>query len=202
MEQEKEVQFYSAAVNAWFGTRIEHDRSLLTLAAGGIGLLLTLLSTVGVRSSEGAVLYSATLLSFLICLGSVLWIFRRNSTHLQEIIKNNVAGDAILRTLDAVAIGSFFLGAILSSIIGITVAVHSLHSSEENMSGENKSIGGLTQDSFDGVTNLRPGATDMTKSFEGATALRPAPTTPSPTQQPATLPDAPVPTSQSTTDQK
>lgn len=50
--QEKDIQFYAASVTAWFNTRLEHDKSLLALSAGGIGLLVTLLTTVGVKSIE------------------------------------------------------------------------------------------------------------------------------------------------------
>ena len=46
----KAVAFYSAAVQAWVTTRMEKDRALLNLAAGGIGLLVTLLTTVGPSS--------------------------------------------------------------------------------------------------------------------------------------------------------
>lgn len=125
-DQEKEVEFYSAAVNAWFGTRLEHDRSLLVLATGGIGLLITLLSTIGARSCVEVMLYSGALLSFLICLASILWIFKRNATHLEEIIQNKVERDPVLRRLDIAALASFFAGVALSSIIGILAAVQSL----------------------------------------------------------------------------
>ncbi|MEJ1250641.1 hypothetical protein, partial [Denitratimonas tolerans] len=195
-ERDKEIQWYSATVNAWYGTRLEHDRSLLTLSAGAIGLLITLLSTVGVSSVESALLYGAAIFSFLISLASVLWVFRRNGTHLTEILRSNAAGDAVLRTLDAVAIGSFFFGVVLASIIGISAAVHSLQPSEVSMSGEQKTQG-QSQDlneSFNGATSMRPTQGDLKKSFDGAMALRPAPAT-SPAQEtsaPAPAPDAPA----------
>ena len=36
----KEVEFYAANVGAWLNTSLEHDKSILTLSAGGIGLLV------------------------------------------------------------------------------------------------------------------------------------------------------------------
>lgn len=195
-EQEKEVQWYSATVNAWFSTRLEHDRSLLTLSAGAIGLLITLLSTVGVKSVESALLYGAAMLSFLISLASVLWIFRRNGTHLTEIIRSNAFGDPVLRMLDAVAIGSFFFGVVLSSIIGISAAVHSLQPSEVGMSGEQKTQGQSQNlnESFNGATSMRPTQGDLKKSFDGAVALRPAPTTSPAQQSPTPAPATPAQT--------
>lgn len=186
-DQEKELQFYSAVVNAWFSTRAELDRSLLTLSAAGIGLLVTLLSTVGVGSVEGVVLYIAALLSFLICLGAVLWIFARNASHLQEIVHSAAQADRLLGALDVTAAISFQVAAVLSCIIGIATAVQSFRSHEVSMSEDQKSRG-LAQDSFNGATNMRPAQTDLTKSFNGAAALKPS-------SNPTSAPQATVPAS-------
>lgn len=61
IEDQKRVEFYSAGLAAWYATRLEHDKSLLTLSAGGIGLLMTLMTTVGVSSAESLVLYVCAL---------------------------------------------------------------------------------------------------------------------------------------------
>jgi hypothetical protein len=39
---QKEVEYYAAQVNAWLNTKFEHDKSLLTLSAGGLGLLISI----------------------------------------------------------------------------------------------------------------------------------------------------------------
>lgn len=127
-DQDKEVQFYSSAVSAWFETRLEHDKSLLTLSAGGIGLLVTLLSAVGGHQVWVIILYVLALLSFLICLGTVLWIFKANATYLEKILNTNEKPrDDCLGMLDIVAIVSFAIGAVLSSVIGVITAVHHLN---------------------------------------------------------------------------
>ena len=54
---QKEIALYSAVVQAWAGTRMEKDRSILNLSAAGIGLLVTLLTTVGVTARCQLVLY-------------------------------------------------------------------------------------------------------------------------------------------------
>lgn len=43
LKQQKELALYTAQVDAWVTTSFERDKSLLTLSAGGIGLLLTIL---------------------------------------------------------------------------------------------------------------------------------------------------------------
>lgn len=205
-DQEKELHFYSAVVNAWFSTRAELDRSLLTLSAAGIGLLVTLLSTIGVASVEGVVLYVAALLSFLVCLGAVLWIFARNANHLQEIVHSDAPTDKVLGALDVTAAISFLVAAVLSCIIGIATAVQSFRSHEVSMSEDQKSHG-LAQDSFNGATNMRPAQTDATKSFNGAAALKPSssPASTSQTAVPASSQgpaDAQGTASQQTSDKK
>lgn len=75
IKNQKEVEFYAASVNAWFNTSLEHDKSLFTLSAGGIGLLLTLLTTVGLSSAESLVLYIGAILSFLSAIIAILLIF-------------------------------------------------------------------------------------------------------------------------------
>ena len=42
LNKEKHTAYYSALVEAWLDTRMEKDKSLLMLAAGGIGILVTL----------------------------------------------------------------------------------------------------------------------------------------------------------------
>ena len=69
VDDQKRVEFYSAGLTAWYNTRLEHDKSLLTLSAGGIGLLMTLMTTVGVSSAESLVLYICALVAFSVLIG-------------------------------------------------------------------------------------------------------------------------------------
>src|SRR5438309_2190061 len=86
LQHAKDVEFFSGSVIAWYSTRLEHDKSLLTLSAGGVGLLITLLTTVGVASAEGLVLYIAAVFAFLLCIGFVMLIFRENSAHVEAVL--------------------------------------------------------------------------------------------------------------------
>lgn len=134
--QHKEIEFYAANLGAWFDTRMEHDKSLLTLSAGGIGLLVTLMSTVGVRSVEGLVLYIAALVAFLICLVSIVWIFKKNSTHPEAVNRSDAVSDPVLRLLDGVAVGGGIAGVFLSSSLGISAAVAAFNSNGEHMADQ------------------------------------------------------------------
>ncbi|MBT9172017.1 MAG: hypothetical protein DDT21_00393 [Syntrophomonadaceae bacterium] len=122
MSDQKEVEYYAAKVNAWFNSRIEYDKSLLALSAGAIGLLVTLLITVGVNSFELLFLFFAAIISFVICIIAVLAIFLRNTKYLEALIAGNRTNDPVLRFLDLLSISSFIIGIVLASVIGLLTA--------------------------------------------------------------------------------
>ena len=169
----KELEFYAASVEAWYSTRFERDKSLLTLAGGGIGLLITLLSTVGIRSRESLILYLLALVAFTVCLGAVLWIFHRNSDHIEEIIVDGkTTKDRWLTLLDRVAVLTFLFAVVLASIIGISAALHSFETQEKSMSTQDKKI--IANDSVNGVARLRTSQPDSSgRSVNGAAKLKP-----------------------------
>lgn len=169
IEKQKEVEFYAAGVTAWYNTRIEHDKSLLALSAGGIGLLITLLTTVGVSSAEGLVLYLFAMFSFLGCLGAILIIFKKNSDHIEGALKmDKPPFDPLLAKLDTIAIAAFAAGIIFSLVIGVSAAINSYTKKEKEMANENKqkTSGTFAQDSVNGVSELR--------SFNGVNNLKPS----------------------------
>jgi hypothetical protein len=170
VSQEKELQFYAATVASWFETQLEFDRSLLTLSSAGIALLVTLLSTLGAQSKLLIGLYMAALLCFIVCMWSVLSIFKQNAAHLVELINNKATKDDVLAELDERAKYSFLLGVLFAAAIGIVSAFQPQRSQEGSMSKPDKPV--LAQDSFNGASSLRP--QELTKSFNGAAALRPA----------------------------
>lgn len=79
LHNEKDVAYYSTLVTAWVETRMELDKSLIMLSAGGIGLLVTILSTVGARNLWELVLYAGAFISFLISIVTCITIFKCNS---------------------------------------------------------------------------------------------------------------------------
>jgi hypothetical protein len=177
IENQKRVEYYAASVNAWFNTSLEHDKSLLTLSAGGIGLLLTLLTTVGLSSSEALVLYIGAIASFVVALVAILVVFRRNRTHIEDILSGkSTSNDPLLTKLDALALWAFGVGVLFTAIIGIAAAVHSFSTKEKIMTNETtkKTSTVLAHDSFNGATNLQP-STDFTRSFNGAGNLQAQP---------------------------
>lgn len=188
-KSQEELEFYSASVNAWYGTALEHDKSLLTLSAGGIGLLITLLTMDELKSCLSLVLYSVAILCFVVCLISVLKIFNGNREHIIKLFQgDDNLHDPKLEMLDKIAFWSFIFGVIFSVIVGVTTAYQQFSKKDTTMTdNKSKTTRAIAQDSFNGVQNLQ-------KSFTGVQQLKPTATTngvaqPSQsntTQQPAT----------------
>jgi hypothetical protein len=205
--EKKELAHYSASVTAWFNTRLEHDKSLLTLSTAGIGVLVTLGSRITLISWITLLSYALALASFIFCLAAVLWIYKRNSRYLEQMIQANSASDPVLDILDRAAIISFGLGILCSSIFGLALATNSFQFQEPEMSND-KQGKHLTGDSFNKALNTRPSPTDLLqKSFNEAGKLKPqgssaaesAGSATSPVnQQPAPAPAAPASSSQKT----
>lgn len=211
LTDKKDVEYYTQSVNAWYNTSLEHDKSLLALSAGGVGLLITLLTAIGVSSAEGLVLNICAILCFVTSLIAVLRVFKLNRSYIEAILSGTAAKrDPILGRLDQVAIFAFGLGAIFTAIIGISAAFQSYSNKEKVMANDEvKKTGTSTlRESFNGAKNIQPADLGK-KSFDGAVALQPKPvtsTTTSGTNTPApasgTMPPAPTTTQKQGNDNK
>ncbi|ROV61700.1 hypothetical protein EGH82_03815 [Vibrio ponticus] len=174
-ELEKEVEFYAATVGAWLNTKFELDKSLLTLSTGAIGLLVTLLTTIGASSIEGLVLYFAALLSFLACVVSILLVFKRNAKHLESIVQGSEANDSWLQFLDLSAAISFVLGVFLTLIIGGTTAMNQYIEKEIKMTKKDSTIvhNVAVGDSINGLNSMRPQNGREEASVNGIVNMKP-----------------------------
>lgn len=203
VREQKDIQFYAASVAAWYNSALERDKSLLALSAGGIGLLLTLLTTVGVASVCLLTLHIAAISSFILSVISVLIIFGRNRTHVEQVLAGTAPkSDPWLEKLDLTAIASFGLGVIFAGTVGIAAAVSSYVGKEkERMANESKSqpTRSISQESFNNVANLR--GADLGKSFNQVGNLQPQPVTGAavPTSAPSAPAVAPAPATSSPT---
>jgi len=165
-------------------TALEHDKSILTLSAGAIGLLITLLTTIGISTAQELILYIFAIICFIASLISILFIFKTNKVHLEEIINGiQKDNDPCLAKLDLLAILSFGLGIIITAIIGISVAAQSLNTKDKSMTTKSNTTQStqptLIIESFNGIAKIQPSG-DASKSFNGAANLQPQPATTTP----------------------
>lgn len=177
-DDQKQVAWYAACLEGWISTRLEHDKSLLTLSAGGIGLLITLKATIGVQSFCSFVAFVLAITAFVVCIIVVLLIFERNSKHLEEAVKGGKHHDKLLAFLDRSAIFAFLAGIVLSCGVGFAGAVHSLDAKIGSNMADSKNTSvkvgpRMAQDSVNGIYGMSPGKV-FKKSFNGIANMAPA----------------------------
>ena len=78
LRQNKEIQGVSAAMNAFVNTSMEYDKSILSLSAAGIGMMVTLLTAKGVSSLTPLCFYLLAIVFFTAALATILKVFRIN----------------------------------------------------------------------------------------------------------------------------
>jgi hypothetical protein len=185
----KNIAHYSVLLGAWIETRMERDKTLVTLSAAAIGLLVTILTTVGVNRFWEIPLFAVAVLSFIASIWSSLTIYQLNSQHLEAAIKGSSEKDPRLEKYDKLSMRTFIVGAVAALLIGISSASHQLMSEKEKaMSDRNSSYNSdkptTLKESVNGVTNLQPSSTGTEKrSLNGITNLNPQATQQTPQQQ-------------------
>lgn len=153
---DSEVEFYSQGVGAWFNSALERDKSLLTLSVAGVGFLVSIMQTA-IYSVCTLILFIGAIQSFLVCVGSVLWIFKRNQKHIIEVFNGKEDSDTVLGTLDNIAIYSFMSGMLLSAILGISMSITTYISKGNTMATDNSKNSTPSLpfgDSFNGFVKL------------------------------------------------
>jgi hypothetical protein len=204
-EDPKSVAYYSAAVTAWFTTSLEYDKSLLTLSAAGIGLHLTLLTTVGVKSSEALVLYLAAVACFAVSLLIALRVLRLNQDHIEGIILARITDrDPALGLMDRIASYAFGVGVVLTAVVAAGAAIDSFTEKGKTMAEKPQAPSSLGK-SVNGAARIQPGDTFVGNSFNGAASIQPATsqvgqqttTSQAPASAPASAPVAPAPSGSS-----
>lgn len=202
------VEMYAATVTAWYATAMEFDRTVVTLSAAAIGLLVAL-ATTGVTTLDRweAHAFSAALLSFCIALGCMLAVFRLNKEYLVEmVVKRSKARQShpFLAALDWTALIFFGLGAALAIVVAVATVQKKLASPKEVATMSNKSDSTSRVPVFDSVNKALAMHPEFGKSFNGAAQLQPSVTPVAPAQPVAAatpvVPDLITPAAQAASD--
>jgi len=158
-KDQKTVQFHAALYNGWIQTRMEKDKSLLTLSGGAIALLITLLSALKTINISQFIIAIVAIACFIISLFCLIAIFQYNAEHLQKVATNKESSNSLLSALDKIVVITFSIGIILSLIFALIFGAQRLYPIQE---GEN-------------VSNLekRPGRVDFGKSLDGISEMNP-----------------------------
>ena len=190
--RQKELEFYSQAVSAFFLTSLELDKSYLTISVAALGFWITLIATLKEGlfvSTFGVVFCVISLLAFAVPCLLVLNIFHFNKDAILEIVgapQGEAPGptNQKIKKLDALVRWSFGIGASSLVLFGMFTADRLLDLRNKTMTIENNknqssnSTNGLGIESFAGMDKLQR-AQDFTRSFAGAQQLRPQSSQPS-----------------------
>ena len=115
----KNIAQYSVLLSAWIQTRMQRDKTLVTLSSAGVALLVTLLTTVGLSEHWIIYLYGGAFIGFGLTIWFSLQIYQRNSKHIEDSIKGLSKEDPILEKYDKLSMLAFYGGAIFTISIGI-----------------------------------------------------------------------------------
>jgi hypothetical protein len=159
----KNVQHYSVLLSAWIQTRMERDKTLVALSAAAVGLLVTILTAVGLRRLWMAVLYAGAFTGFLITIWVGIRIYQLNSDKLEHELRgadSTTYKQIDLRPYDRWSTASFLIGAVFAIIIGVTSAIISFRDRQEGHMATTGSqqANAPEERSLQGIENLRPEA--------------------------------------------
>ena len=146
--EQKELAHYTALVNSWVTTKMEFDKSLITLSGAGIAGLITLLTTVGFLGRVGGVLYCVSVLFFVGTIAIILITLQKNAQHIEDAINQKSPKSMHLRYLDYTSWVCFAVAVITAIGIGVVAA----HSKEARHIKDES--GGLTNNGLNGIQIL------------------------------------------------
>lgn len=121
-----------------FNAGLETDRQLLTLSAGGLGLLLTLLTTKGADNYLTLILYGVTATLFIATIFCLLMILDKNKHHINEISKRGPHSNDLLSFLDKVAKNTFRVAAGFALVLAISIATVGIKKEEKKMADQDQ----------------------------------------------------------------
>lgn len=159
----KNIAHYSTLLTAWIQTKMERDKTLVTLSSAGIGLLVTILTTAGVSYLYLLILFLGAFVGFGLCIWTSLQIYQLNSTHLENELRS-VNTDLKLEKYDKRSLRSFLAGVICICLIGLFSAYFTFNNQELSSMNDKKlntvdSSTIVERRSLDGIESLKPGNT-------------------------------------------
>jgi hypothetical protein len=172
----KNIAHYSVMLAAWMQTKMEHDKTLVTLSFGGIALLVTVISLTGLWSVWSVLLFAGAFGGFLLTIGCALVIYERNAAHIESELRG-AHKDFKLKLLDKFLKFSF-LFAVVCAIFASTLSIWS-----KQMAEPTKTTTQQLNESLRGIETLKP--KDEVRSLSGIENLKPPTVIPAP-EQPAT----------------
>lgn len=128
-ERQKEVEFYSQSVSAWYQSALELDKSLLYLSSGAIVLVTSLYKDLhdNITSESDIIIikynFLLALISYLVTVIFTLYSFNVNRSIVVNIINKNNNNNKYA-WVDRVISTSFALGVVFTIISVIIMGIN------------------------------------------------------------------------------
>ncbi|WP_434139148.1 hypothetical protein [Photobacterium leiognathi] len=177
----KLIEFNSQSYASFYNTKLEKDKSILTLSVAGLGFLITFTNFAEKLGIFAYIAFISAALAYLFCVFNVITIFEKNALYIIEITTDSDKVSELeiqLRKHDKRAIYSFYLGILLSLVLGISTSVQSQLKRHE-MSDKNKSA----QTTRVQINDSFVGMSKFSESFSGLSEMKPKPLRLSPSSQ-------------------
>lgn len=129
LEKSKCVEFYSQSYASFYNTTMEKDKSILTVSAGGIGFLITILTISKEITLAEYILFLVAALSFIVAIFIIIQIFGKNADYIISLTTDTndcEEKESKLKTLDSVATCAFVAGIVISVILGAILAYQNI----------------------------------------------------------------------------
>lgn len=122
------VEYKSQSYASFYNTTMEKDKSILTLSVAGIGFLITVIQLFKTINYLQLTLVAISAFFYLVSIICIIRIFSKNAPYIVGIVNDDDVSSLghKLKTLDSTAIKSFFIGIILSIILGGTTITSKL----------------------------------------------------------------------------
>ena len=168
----KNIANYQVLLSAWIQTRMERDKAVVTVSAAGIGLLVTLLTTVGVHDFWQRFVTIGAFIGFFGSIWISLTIYELNAGHIEYSLKGGNGKDPKLERCDKLSRAFFSSGIVCLMLLGLIATFTSkggdMAKERNKTTGEQK-----LKESINGVNKISPDQLEVGKSLSGIGNLSP-----------------------------
>ncbi|MCL4498326.1 MAG: 7TM-DISM domain-containing protein [Deltaproteobacteria bacterium] len=159
VKNQKEIAFYSNALNAWFNTNLELDKSFLILSTAAIGFIVSFLKYSGILSKCSLIFIILSILSFLACIVLTLKTFKKNTSIIEALNENDNKeldkAQKSLKNLSGYTYWSFIFGVVFF-LIYISIFFISYSNQHKNINGGNMQDKKTLNENFANIKKINP----------------------------------------------
>jgi hypothetical protein len=171
----KNIAHYQVLLSAWIETRMERDKTIITLSAAAIALLVTIITAVHINGLWQYLFATIAFAGFIIASCSCLHIYQINAKHIEEALRDEHKGlsSSLLKNLDILSLIGFYVGVggiILMAIFVSFQKTGGLAMSDKKQDVSKKIV--KIQESLNGIKKLSPKDIE-TASLNGINNLSP-----------------------------